>query len=252
MRSVFSYRERPVTTKARSDDRASSSNFCRLPAPKWTLSVGRKVWVPPLMALWYCYARLSARGEILSRRLEGQVRGSSQVAGLILALHPVMVAGVGGKPGQGDAVPDDQVSIRPLLSIGPRATVLHHRGGRLVGHPGDADIAALDVRDSHVRELRRGGVRRGRGSAAELVGTDVVGGAERTAIAFDVRVRRAKRRSCIDSRARRGEMVVVRRRVYENSAAGSETNEFPSWFVALRHCARVRKHSPSSVEKRFG
>src|SRR5215218_6883494 len=105
MRSVFSYRERPVTTKARSDDRASSSNFCRLPAPKWTLSVGRKVWVPPLMALWYCYARLSARRAILTRRLYARVRGIGRVTGRTLALPPGSAAAVGGKPGHRDAVP---------------------------------------------------------------------------------------------------------------------------------------------------
>src|ERR687894_2534238 len=52
-RSVFSYRVRPVTTKARPWGRASSSSLPRLPAPKWTLSVARNVCVPPIMPAVY-------------------------------------------------------------------------------------------------------------------------------------------------------------------------------------------------------
>src|SRR5215203_658545 len=46
MRSVFSFRLRPVMTKARSHDRVSTSSFSRAPTPKWTRVVARKVWVP--------------------------------------------------------------------------------------------------------------------------------------------------------------------------------------------------------------
>src|SRR5919202_4951833 len=95
-RSVFSLRERPVTTTARPMDRASSSSFSRLPTPKCTRLVGRNVWVPLLTGSWYCFARLAARVELLARGLEGQVRGSRKVAGLVFALHPVMIAAVGG------------------------------------------------------------------------------------------------------------------------------------------------------------
>src|SRR5919199_7014106 len=89
-RSVLSSRERPVTTKARALDSASSSSFSRLPAPKCTRLVGRKVWVPLLTGSWYCLARPAASVEELARGSEGEVRRSPRVADLIFALHLVV------------------------------------------------------------------------------------------------------------------------------------------------------------------